>query len=168
MYYRVCGDNGSGIVDDNYNMVLSPNYYNITYIGDDKYVVMREKGESNSIENNQIAVIDGNENIIHDYIDGFVDANLPRNYAKQIIFKRSVGGKNFSGVISEDFEIVIEPKYKDISVWCEENEDQFYVVENENEEFAVIDWREVQQTDFEKTSVYEVQTAYHEKLKNKF
>ena len=168
MYYRICGDNGSGIVDDNYNIVLSPNYYNITYIGDDKYVVMIEKGESNSIENNQIAVIDGNENIIHDYIGGFVDANLPRNYARQMIFKRSVGGKNLSGVINEDFEIVIEPKYKDISVWCEENEDQFYVVENENEEFAVIDWRGVQQTDFEKTSVYEVQTAYHEKLKNKF
>ncbi len=168
LYYRVCGENGSGIVDDNFNTVLSPKYYNITYIGDNKYVVMREKGESSGIENNQIGVIDGNENIIHDFIDGFVDAEFRRNYAHQIIFKRSVGGKVLSGVINEDFEIVIEPKYKDISVWCEENENQFYVVENENEEFAVIDCKGVQQTDFEKTSVYDVQTKYQEKFKTNY
>ncbi len=73
-----------------------------------------------------------------------------------------------SGVINEDFEIVIEPKYKDISVWCEENENQFYVVENENEEFAVIDCKGVQQTDFEKTSIYDVQTKYQEKFKTNY
>lgn len=169
MYYRVCTEGGNGIIDENYNTVLSPIYSNIIYLGDGKYILMKRKGESNGIENYQIGVIDSDENVIHDYIDGFIDGGMVNswnNYARQIIFGRRNGGNYLKGVINENLEIIIEPQYKNISVWCEENENQFYVVENEREEFAVIDWKGIQRTDFEKSSVYEVQTAYHEKLYN--
>lgn len=169
MYYRVCTEGGNGIIDENYNTVLSPIYSNIIYLGDGKYILMKRKEENNGIENYQIGVIDSDENVIHDYIDGFIDGGMVNswnNYARQIIFGRRNGGNYLKGVINENLEIIIEPEYKNISVWCEENENQFYVVENEREEFAVIDWKGIQRTDFEKSSVYEVQTAYHEKLSN--
>lgn len=169
IYYRVCTADGNGIIDENYNTVLSPIYSNIIYLGENKYMAMKKKDESNDIGNYQICVIDGDENIIHGYIDGFIDGgqlNSWHNYADQVIFGRSDGNKYLKGVINKELEVVIEPQFKNISVWCENSENQFYVVENDREEFAVIDWKGIQHTDFEKSSVYEVQTAYHEKLNN--
>lgn len=168
-YYRITGVDGNGIMDENYNIIVSPVYSNIYFINDDKFVVMKGKGQTNGIEDYQIGIVDGNGNITHDFIEGFIngsETNFTQNYAGQMIFGRMDGKDYLKGVLDENLNIVIEPVYKDVTVWNTDTENQFYVVENHNEEFAVIDTKGVQKTEFEKSSVYDVQTEYHEKLRN--
>lgn len=168
-YYHISGVDGNGLMDENYNIVINPVYSNIYFVNDDKFVVTKRKGKTNGIEDYQIGVIDSKGNITHDFIEGFIDGgetNFTQNYAGQMIFGRMDGKDYLQGVLDENLNIVIEPVYKDISVWNTTAENQFYVVENRSNEFAVIDAKGVQKTEFEKSSVYDVQTAYHEKLRN--
>ena len=167
-YYHISGVEGNGLTDENYNIVINPVYTNIYFVNDDKFVVMKNKGQTSGIEDSQIGIVDSKGNVIHDFIEGFIDGNeinFTQNYAGQIIFGRMDGKDYLQGVLDENLNIVIEPVYKDITVWNAHTENQFYVVENLNSEFAVMDTKGVQKTEFEKSSVYDVQTAYHEKLR---
>lgn len=164
-YYFCHDENGSGVLDENYDIMLQPIYSNIFFINDNKFVVMKGKGNDNSLSDYQIGIVDGNENLIHDYIDGFIDGGLSfSNNAHQAVFGRMKGGKFLKGVIDENLNVIIEPIYNDVAVFGSDMPYQFYVVENNREEFAVIDSSGVQKTEFEGTSVYDVQTKYYESL----
>lgn len=165
-YYFCHDENGSGVLDENYDIMLQPIYSNIFFINDNKFVVMKTKGDNNSLSDYQIGIIDGNENLIHDYIDGFIDGGLSfNNNAHQVVFGRMKGEKFLKGVIDDSLNVIIEPIYNDVAVFGSDMPYQFYVVENNKEKFAVIDSSGIQKTEFEGTSVYDVKTKYYESLR---
>lgn len=165
-YYFCHDENGSGVLDENYDIMLQPIYSNIFFINDNKFVVMKTKGDNNSLSDYQIGIIDGNENLIHDYIDGFIDGGLSfNNNAHQVVFGRMKGEKFLKGVIDDSLNVIIDPIYNDVAVFGSDMPYQFYVVENNKEKFAVIDSSGIQKTEFEGTSVYDVKTKYYESLR---
>lgn len=162
-YYFCSKDGGSGVLDENFRPLLSPVYSNIFYTGDGKFIVMREKGKDGL--DDEIGIVDSGDNVVHEFIDGFIDGNLDlNNKARQLVFGRLQDGEFLTGVIDSELNVVIEPIYEDITVFAEDSDDMFYVVENGSGEFAVFDTKGAQKTEFEASSVYEVQTAYFERL----
>ncbi|MBQ3692905.1 MAG: hypothetical protein II931_06270, partial [Clostridia bacterium] len=111
-------------------------------------------------------ILNQNEELIHDYIDGFIDGNESfNNDVHQVVFGRMNGDVYLEGVLDDDLNVIIEPQYTSISVFeIESQKDQFYVVENDKGEFAVIDSSGKQQTEFKAASVYDVQTNYYNSL----
>ncbi len=166
-YYYIVAESGSGVMNENYETIIFPEYDNIFFVSDSKFVVDKAlKGEA-SLENSQIGVLNQDDELIHEYIDGFIDGGESfDNDVHQVVFCRMSGNDFLQGVLDDDLNIIIEPQYKSISVFkIDSKKDQFYVVENAQGEFAAIDSSGKQQTEFEPTSVYEVQTSYYESLK---
>ena len=165
-YYFIVSENGAGVMNENYETIISPKYENIFFVNDSKFVVGKGPRDEVGLENAQIGILNQDEELIHEYIDGFIDGSESfDNDVHQVVFGRMSGDKYLQGVIDDDLNIIIEPEYQNITVFkIELQKDQFYVVENDKSEFAVIDSSGKQQTEFEPTSVYEVQTNYYESL----
>ncbi len=161
LYYYMTTEKGMGLMDADFQTLLEPVYGNICYVSGDKIIVM--KGPRDEINDLQTGIVDRNGNLTHEYIDGFVSGRF--GGVHQAVFSRKKGNDCFEGVVDDDLNIVIEPIYKKIADFDISENDRFYVAENKNGEFAVIDSSGKQQTEFEKTSVYEVQTKYYESLR---
>lgn len=161
-YYYMTTDEGMGLMDSEFQIILPPIYRSIYYASSDKFIVGNPSYEKTPDEW-KIGIVDRNGNLVHEYIDGYITAyNGFMNDVKQSVY---YGNEYNQGVIDSDLNIIIEPIYKYIAVFeLEEQKDRFYVVENEKKEFAVIDSAGKQKTEFEKTSVYEVQTKYKKYL----
>lgn len=162
-YYRAASENGNGLYDNHFNMIIKPEYNNIYSINEDRYIVTKSTSNSSFIDETKIYALDGNGKEILGPVEGFINGNDRFSvYKNQIVFLKLNGGNALYGVIDADLKIIIEPIYKDIVPFSMESSNLFYVVENNNGEFAVIDSDGIQQTAFEKTSVYDVQTAYYD------
>lgn len=167
-YYFIAAESGAGLMNENYEMIISPKYDNIFFVNDSKFVVGKGPRDEVSLGNAQIGVLNQDEELIHEYIDGFIDGSESfNNDVNQVVFGRMSGDRYLQGVLDDDLNIIIEPQYQNITVFnIEEQKDQFYVVENDKSEFAVIDSSGKQKMEFEPTSVYDVQTSYYELLEN--
>lgn len=165
-YYYMTTDKGMGLMDAEFQTILQPIYSNIYFVKNDRFIV--GKGPRDEIEPNewQIGIVDKNGDLLHEYIDGYINGyGSFNNAARQAIFSKTDGDDYYEGVIDEELNIIIEPIYKDVRDFdAGAAEIRFYVVENNNGEFAVIDSSGKQQTEFEMTSVYEAQTKYRETL----
>lgn len=160
--YRLITDDGIGLADENYNIILPPEYGSVAYLSQDRYVVTVREGGLNDLKHSRLCVVDGGGNVLTGYVDGvlFGDSNF-MNYAKQAVFGIPHDPKPVTyGVVSGDMEVIIPAEYRNITVWNEDSATQFYVVENQKEQFAVFGTDGGQKTDWEKSSVYDVQTAY--------
>lgn len=163
VYYQLSRrDEGAVLTDETYTLVLHQLVRSICYVNENRFVVLKGLGDDKTI-----GLIDADETPLHDEIEGWLDGggwNAFRNYAQQAVLVRPNGNKYLRGVLDSELNIIIEPIYDNISVFSADNERQFYVVENGKEEFAVIDASGVQKTEFERTSVYDVQTKYYQSL----
>lgn len=165
-YYFTATEQGAGLMDENYKTILNPKYDNIFFVNDNKFIVGKGPRDEVSLGNSQIGILNKNEELIHNYIDGFIDGNESfNNDVHQVVFGRMNGDVYLEGVLDDDLNVIIEPQYTSISVFeIESQKDQFYVVENDKGEFAVIDSSGKQQTEFKAASVYDVQTNYYNSL----
>lgn len=168
IYYYMTTEKGMGLMDAEFQTVLPPIYNNIYYVNGDRFIV--SKGPRDEIKHGewQIGIVDRNGELLHEYIDGYINGYESfNNTAHQAVFSRTDGNDYFEGVIDEELNIIIKPIYKDVRDFDIGAENiRFYVVENQNSEFAVFNSSGKQQTEFETTSVYEVQTRYRESLQS--
>lgn len=165
-YYRMTTKQGAGLMDENFQVLLQPQYDNIFFLYDNQFIVTRGVRSGTGLVGSEIGIVDSEENLLYGYIDGFIngDEHFYRD-VHQMVFGRMVGDDYLEGVIDDHLNIIIEPQYEAVSVFeIGREDDRFYVVENQREEFAVIDSSGNQQTAFEKSSVYDVQTAYYQAL----
>lgn len=164
VYYQLSRrDEGSLLTDEHYQPLLHQLYRNFCYLNENRFVVLKGSGGDETV-----GLIDANETPLHDDIEGWLDGggwDAFQNYAQQAILVRPDGNRNLRGVVDSELNIIIEPVYRNISVFDADCADQFYVVENKKEQFAVFDAAGVQKTEFANTSVYDVQTKYRETLR---
>lgn len=159
-FYMTRKDDANGLMDENFNQVLSNSYSNIAIVDAHKFIAMRNNPGPD--RNYEILILDENENEIGHRIIGFLDgySNF-NNQEQQVVFGRFDGNKYYEGVIDGNLNVVIEPIYEDVVMYeYGKKNGQFYVVQNNREEFAVIDSKGVQRTEYVKGSAYEVKEAY--------
>ena len=116
-YYRVYKkDGGNGVLDNNYNRVLSDSYGNIYYINENKFIVGITKDEDKP-ELDEIAIVDGKENTVKK-MQGFLNASdqIHLHTAEEHIqiCDPSYGSNWGHGIIDQDLNIIIEPVYQNI------------------------------------------------------
>ncbi len=149
VYYRVCIDGaGQGLLDENFNQVLSTNYSNIYYFNSDKIIAMINSENCSDNSELKIVWIDGDENVIRS-IPGFLhpddDSRFRCMDGHILISDPSYGSQWGDGVMDEDLNIIIEPKYYTI-FW---NGEGYYRVENFDQQEALFSSTGEQLTDFE-------------------
>lgn len=166
-FYYTRKEDANGLMDENFRQVLSNSYSNIVIVSENRFIAMKEQKSSDSgsipggSNNREIVALDAEENILGESIYGFLDAyQIADNYAQQMVFGHFEGDHYFEGVIDADLNIIIEPVYKNVVMFDKTSENQFYVVQNSEDEYAVFDYRGIQRTEYAKTSVYDVQTSY--------
>ena len=148
-FYRVYLEGqGNGVYDKEYNEVLSPNYSNIYYVDDDRFIAMIFKSEVSSMNDNEIVLIDRDENILKK-MNGFlepVDTSSMKCCDDQMMYLL-VGDDKLAcyGIIDEELNVIIEAKYNSI-YWMESEER--YKVENKEGEIAFFDSDGNQLTEF--------------------
>lgn len=165
-YIFVRNEDGVGLMDENYNVLIQPSYFNLEYVSNNKFIVQKDAdGDMNTFEDNQISIIDEDENELYGHIDGYLALqNTFDSPLHQIIIGRIEDDKMYEGVIDDQLNVIIDTIYTDVAYFEISDHDGFYVVERENGETAVIDSLGKQQTEFIKASVYDTQTAYYEKI----
>lgn len=166
-YYKCSIGNDMGLMDSNYDVIIVPSYYNIGFVDNDKSGSDRFYVVSGKNSDRKTAIVDTNGVILQGFVDGEVygdSSEVFDNYASQSLFCKTNNGARKYGVIDGSLNFIIEPIYQNITLFEAYSPDQFYVVENENNEFAVFDTAGLQQTEFVHTSVYEVQTDYIDSL----
>ncbi len=135
----------------------------IDYISPDRFAVTIHPDDSDI---RKLGVVDGRNNLLYGSMDGFLSGtNNFQNFAQQAVFGMRSSGQSVSyGVLDAQLNVIIPAEYDRITIWSEENENQFYVVEQGKDRYAVFDSRGKQMTPFEHSSVYDMQTAYFAKL----
>ena len=111
MYYRVFKDGNNGVLDNNYEPVLSINYGNIYYINEDKFIVGKYYSDSTQDE---IYILDSNENIIKKAKGFLSSVDDSRFYCAegQIKFADPSCGDMWGfGVMDQELNTIIEPAY---------------------------------------------------------
>lgn len=165
-YIFVRNEDGVGLMDENYNILIQPSYVNLEYVSNNKFIVQKDAdGDMNTFEDYQLSMIDEDENELFGHIDGYlVFQNTFDNPLHQIIIGRIEDDKMYEGVIDDQLNVIIDTIYTDVADFGISDNHGFYVVEREEGETAVIDFLGKQQTEFKKASVYDTQTAYYEKI----
>ena len=104
----------NGVLDNNYNQVLSNSYGNIYYINEDKFIVGTNQSDP-ALE--EILILDGNENVIKK-TNGFLCADSDSTFycaEGHIKFCDTTSGDTWGeGVMDQDLNVIIEPIYYDI------------------------------------------------------
>ncbi len=164
--YRVWNEQGTGLLDEQFHEILPPKYTSVDYLAPDRYIVTKCWG---NVRNSELSIVDGSGNAIYGSISGLLSGGCKfSNHAHQAIYMIAFDPEPpLYGVIDDELNIIIPAKYTDITMWSADTADQFYVVRNDAAEYAVFDTNGSQVTEFDNSSVYEVQTAYHEYLWSK-
>ncbi len=133
MLYRVFKDHKNGVLDADYNPVLSISYGNIYYLNEDRFIVSISYDDN--VQNDVIALIDRDENILKQR-KGFLCADSDSNfycYDGQIEFADPSYGPSWGfGVMDQELNTIIEPLYFSV-YWV----DGHYKVDNHDNEEAL-------------------------------
>ena len=170
IYYKAIGDQGTALLDEQYHFILQPEYRTIYYVSENCFLVTMQGNGSAGLADSKMKLVDAKGNALTGEMEGWISdsmSSFTQTYARQLQFSVWDEKDIFCGVLDENLHVVIEPVYKKITTFGSDTEHQFYVVENQAGEFAVFDIRGKQQTEFEKSSVYEVQTAYYNRLRGR-
>lgn len=163
-YYRVFVDGHNGLVGPDRQYVLHPLYSNFIVVGPDRFIVMRDSEDENV--RNEIALVDSHENIIHDYMPGFIDMQSWRSYnsAEQYVFAVFKDGDYYEGVMDAEMNIIIEPIYANIAEYYEESPHMYYAAENSEGKCAVIGTDGELKNDFIYDTVYDASEEYFQRM----
>ncbi|MCR4766384.1 MAG: hypothetical protein K5875_00285 [Saccharofermentans sp.] len=153
-YYWMVDDGTMALLDHGGNIVLSQSYTSIICINPDRFLVtkMDENGFCTT------GIVDGHENVVCDFISGSVEMQSIGIYNAKGQYILSSGG--LKGVIDEDLNVIIEPKYSEVVEYCGESPNMFYVVENGIGKCAVVDNKGEFQTGFDYDEWYDAYKDY--------
>lgn len=156
LYYYIQTDEGAGVMDSQYNIVLEPVYDRVCLINDDRFAVMKYGGNNDLQSDDEIGIVDRNGNLIHEYIKGWLNGSADfKNKPRQEVFSRCDDNGNWhSGVIDSNLNIIIEPKYDFLREWQVGAHGFVYYARMDNGEQAYFDINGKQITPFEKGDDY--------------
>ena len=135
-WYRVYNkDLGCGLLDENFNEIISQNYMNIYYVNSNCFIAMLNTN-SGSIADDKIVMIDRDENVIKE-MDGFLEDDSCGDLYRMdghLRFMVPYGNLGHYGIMDEDMNIILEPEYKEIFYV-----DNHYKVTNDQGKEAIFD-----------------------------
>lgn len=174
-YVRISNNNGNGISTKQGKILIECQYDDIIYYGKNTFIVIKEENN-----NYKMGVVDINNNVIIDFIDGYMSQThfTSTNYAIYTVFN---GNYSYKGVIDRNFNIVLQPVYSDITMWeidisnsdgiyreeyFDNNEyhEDYFVVEKDKKR-AVIDSKGYIKIDYCDLSVYDLWNKYEKYVK---
>ena len=163
--YRIWNGKAQGVVDAQFHEILPVKYQYVDYVSADRFIVTTQEG---GVESSRLSIVDADGNSLYGSIDGILLGGADyNNYARQTIYAIARDQEpSLYGIIDDELNIILPAKYDNITVWGADTEKQFYVVEQGKENYAVFDTSGKQMTEFCHSSVYDVQTAYFEHLRD--
>ncbi len=167
LYYYIQTDDGAGVMDSQYNILVEPIYGDVNLVNDDRFAVLKYGRNDAPQGINQIGLVDGNGNFIHEYIEGNLGYSADfNNKPHQTEFaRRDENGNWHSGVIDGDLNIVIEPKFDFLREWSVGVYGDFvYYASLENGDQAFFDINGNQITPFEKGDILDYDKKYRDRL----
>ena len=176
-YVRISNDNGNGIATKQGKILMECQYGNIIYYGYNTFVVTKKVNDTW-----KMGVVDINNNIVIDFIDGFISQYYftSTQYAIYSVINDNHG---YEGVIDRNFNIILEPIYSDVTMWDidfynsdgiykEEYFDKnnkyhedYFVVEKDGKR-AVLDVEGNIKIDYCNLSVYQLWNQYEKTVRN--
>ncbi len=176
-YVRISNDNGNGIATKQGKILMECQYGNIIYYGYNTFVVTKKVNDTW-----KMGVVDINNNIVIDFIDGFISQTYftSSQYAIYNVINKN---HSYEGVIDRNFNIILQPIYSDVTMWNidisnsdgiykddyfdinNKYHEDYFVVEKDNKR-AVIDAKGNIKIDYCDLSVYDLWNKYERTVAN--
>ena len=176
-YVRISNDNGNGIANKQGKILIECQYGNIIYYGYNTFVVTKKVNDSW-----KMGVVDINNNIVIDFIDGYMSQNYFTS-TQYAIYSVINDNHSYEGVIDRNFNIILQPIYSDVTMWdidfynsagiykeeyfdkTNKYHEDYFVVEKDGKR-AVLDVEGNIKIDYCNLSVYQLWNQYEKTVKN--
>ena len=160
-YVRISNDNGNGIATKQGEILMECQYGNIIYYGYNTFVVTKKVNDTW-----KMGVVDINNNIVIDFIDGFMSQNYFTS--TQYAIYSVINNNSYEGVIDRNLNIILQPIYSDVTMKNIEIGDYYedYFIVERNGKRAVLDKEGNIKIDYCDSSVYDLWNEYEKIVKN--
>lgn len=160
-YVRISNDNGNGIATKQGEILMECQYGNIIYYGYNTFVVTKKVNDTW-----KMGVVDINNNVIIDFIDGFMSQNYFTS--TQYAIYSVINNNSYEGVIDRNLNIILQPIYSDVTMKNIEIGDYYedYFIVERNGKRAVLDKEGNIKIDYCDSSVYDLWNEYEKIVKN--
>lgn len=161
-YVRISNDNGNGIATKQGEILMECQYGNIIYYGYNTFVVTKKVNDTW-----KMGVVDINNNIVIDFIDGFMSQNYFTS-TQYAIYSVINNNNSYEGVIDRNLNIILQPIYSDVTMRNIEIGDYYedYFIVEINGKRAVLDKEGNIKIDYCDSSVYNLWNEYEKIVKN--
>ena len=161
-YVRISNDNGNGIATKQGEILMECQYGNIIYYGYNTFVVTKKVNDTW-----KMGVVDINNNIVIDFIDGFMSQNYFTS-TQYAIYSVINNNNSYEGVIDRNLNIILQPIYSDVTMKNIEIGDYYedYFIVEINGKRAVLDKEGNIKIDYCDSSVYDLWNEYEKIVKN--
>ena len=161
-YVRISDDNGNGIATKQGEILMECQYGNIIYYGYNTFVVTKKVNDTW-----KMGVVDINNNIVIDFIDGFMSQNYFTS-TQYAIYSVINNNNSYEGVIDRNLNIILQPIYSDVTMKNIEIGDYYedYFIVERNGKRAVLDKEGNIKIDYCDSSVYDLWNEYEKIVKN--
>ena len=161
-YVRISNDNGNGIATKQGEILMECQYGNIIYYGYNTFVVTKKVNDTW-----KMGVVDINNNIVIDFIDGFMSQNYFTS-TQYAIYSVINNNNSYEGVIDRNLNIILQPIYSDVTMKNIEIGDYYedYFIVERNGKRAVLDKEGNIKIDYCDFSVYDLWNEYEKIVKN--
>lgn len=162
-YVRISNDNGNGIATKQGEILMECQYGNIIYYGYNTFVVTKKVNDTW-----KMGVVDINNNIVIDFIDGFMSQNYFTSTQYAIYSVINNNNNSYEGVIDRNLNIILQPIYSDVTMRNIEIGDYYedYFIVEINGKRAVLDKEGNIKIDYCDSSVYDLWNEYEKIVKN--
>lgn len=162
-YVRISNDNGNGIATKQGEILMECQYENIIYYGYNTFVVTKKVNDTW-----KMGVVDINNNIVIDFIDGFMSQNYFTSTQYAIYSVINNNNNSYEGVIDRNLNIILQPIYSDVTMKNIEIGDYYedYFIVERNGKRAVLDKEGNIKIDYCDSSVYDLWNEYEKIVKN--
>ena len=160
-YVRISNDNGNGIATKQGEILMECQYGNIIYYGYNTFVVTKKVNDTW-----KMGVVDINNNVVIDFIDGFMSQNYFTS--TQYAIYSVINNNSYEGVIDRNLNIILQPIYSDVTMKNIEIGDYYadYFIVERNGKRAVLDKEGNIKIDYCDSSVYNLWNEYEKIVKN--
>lgn len=160
-YVRISNDNGNGIATKQGEILMECQYENIIYYGYNTFVVTKKVNDTW-----KMGVVDINNNVVIDFIDGFMSQNYFTS--TQYAIYSVINNNSYEGVIDRNLNIILQPIYSDVTMKNIEIGDYYedYFIVERNGKRAVLDKEGNIKIDYCDSSVYDLWNEYEKIVKN--
>lgn len=161
-YVRISNDNGNGIATKQGEILMECQYGNIIYYGYNTFVVTKKVNDTW-----KMGVVDINNNIVIDFIDGFMSQSYFTS-TQYAIYSVINNNNSYEGVIDRNLNIILQPIYSDVTMKNIEIGDYYedYFIVERNGKRAVLDKEGNIKIDYCDSSVYNLWNEYEKIVKN--